>query len=177
MNFPLLKTFKVSSLVSYFLNRKLLEYRNQYDSWDEGNFDKNRYQSNNLLHWDDEEFLEFVRDDLSEIVSNQLGVQKDRFKCHFVHFIDYESGGFMSSHKHSHSEDFVVFIYLKDCKGGKTVFYLNDYDEESSERTLIKLAPKKNLGAIFSSLVEHRGDITEDEKRIFVVGIKLNNTY
>ena len=57
----------------------------------------NRYQSNNLLHWDDEEFLEFVRDEsIRNSIQSTWSSERDRFKCHFVHFIDYESGGFMS---------------------------------------------------------------------------------
>lgn len=179
MNFPLLRTFEVSNLITYFLNQKVVEYKNEYNSWDDVNcFDTNNgYQSTNLLQWEDKDFLEFIRVELSAMVCNQLGVERDRFKYHFIHFLDYKNGGSMNYHKHWHNEDFVLFIYLKDCESGKTIFHLNDYDEDSSDRTLVELTPKKNLGAIFSSLVKHKGENTEEEKRIFVVGIKLNNTY
>ena len=76
----------------------------------------------------------------------------------------------MGAHVHKYNEDFVLFIYLKTCKTGETVFYLN---EQYPERTLVSITPTENVGAIFSSLVMHEGKYTKEKKRIFVCGIKM----
>ena len=72
----------------------------------------------------------------------------------------------MNQHKHWHNEDFVMFIYLKDCKRGKTIFYLNDYSDQFKKRTQVGITPKKNTAAIFSSLLLHKGEKTTEDKRI-----------
>ena len=80
----------------------------------------------------------------------------------------------MDLHNHWINEDFVMFIYLKTCSSGRTIFYLNDYSEESAKRTCVGIMPKKNLAAIFSSLIPHEGEFCNENKKIFVVGIKTN---
>ena len=92
---------------------------------------------------------------------------------HYIHFLDYDKGGRMELHNHKEHEDFVLFIYLKTCQSGQTVFYLNDL---FPERTTISVTPKENLGAVFSAMVDHEGLYTKEHKRIFVCGIKMLNT-
>ena len=62
MNFPLFKSFRVSRLLTSFLNRKFDENKKQVGVWDnENSFDAELgYQSKNLLRWKDKEFKNFV---------------------------------------------------------------------------------------------------------------------
>jgi len=109
-----------------------------------------------------------------EMISNQLSVPKSKITYFWNHMLEYNNGGEMDYHKHYHNEDFVLFIYLSSCSTGNTVFHLNDYNEEYSNRTVIKLKPEKEMGAIFSSLILHKGEYTEENKRIYVVGIRVD---
>jgi hypothetical protein len=176
MNFPLLKTFEVSNIISSFLEKKFDDYKKQYGSWDEENSFNTEYgyQTDNLLKWDDKEFNIFTKENLLQVVSSQLNIDKTKISFHWIHFLDYVNGGSMNQHKHWHNEDFVMFIYLKDCKRGKTIFYLNDYSDQFKERTQVGITPKKNTAAIFSSLLLHKGEKTTENKRIFVMGIRVN---
>ena len=49
----------------------------------------------------------------------------------------------MDYHQHLHNEDFVLFIYLKDCKDGNTVFHLNNFDSEFAYRTKFEIQPRE----------------------------------
>ena len=177
MNFPLFKTFKVSPFTTSFLNKKFDEYKKEHESFNirENSFNANNgYQTENLLNWKNKKFKKFIKYKLSKLISSQLKLNESKIDYHWIHFLDYYDGGSMNYHKHSHNEDFVLFIYLKNCKSGETVFHLNDHCQEYADRTEIRLLPKKNLGSIFSSLVMHKGEHTSENKRIFVVGIKVN---
>jgi len=131
------------------------------------------YQTNNILFWNDFEYQNFITNSLLEIISKNLNVDKNSIEYFWNHFLEYQNGGKMDLHKHFHNEDFVIFIYLKTCKTGQTIFYLNDYSVESKKRTSIELLPISGTGAIFSSLVLHEGKFTTENKRIFVVGVKI----
>ena len=171
IDFPLLKTFKVNLRVVYFLNRKFDQYKKNYPSWEiQNNFNNSGYQTPNLLSWDDKEYQNFLKNKLRRIIHPFI---KGSWEYHWTHFLCYNVGGEMGLHNHKHNEDFVLFIYLKTCKTGETVFYLND---QYPERTLVSIIPTKNVGAIFSSLVMHEGKYTKENKRIFVCGIKMLNT-
>jgi len=177
MDFPLLRTFEVSESFTSFLNKKFYLYKKENDSFDvqENYFDEqNGYQTRNLLEWEDKEFHEFVDKRLTELVSSQLDIDRSKVSYHWLHFLDYEKGGSMGYHNHWHNEDFVLFIYLKDCDSGSTKFHLNHFNEEYADRTQINILPKENHAAIFSSLVMHKGEYTEENKRIFVVGIRVS---
>ena len=182
MNFPLLKTFNVSSSLTSFLEKKLTEYVNQ-EGWHiapEGanEFNQNNgYQTFNLLEWDDKNFKNFTQNELLDLISFNLEIDKSKISYNWIHFLSYENGGMMKHHKHWHAEDFVMFIYLKTCSSGRTIFYLNDYNEEFSERTHLGILPQKNLGAIFSSLILHQGEFCTENKKIFVVGIRVDLRY
>ena len=178
MNFPLLKTFDVSSSITSFLEKILIKYVNRV-GWDNNAkkncFDENRgYQTINLLEWDDEEFKNFTENELLDLISSHLGIDKSKVSYTWIHYLSYENGGSMERHKHWHNEDFVLFIYLKTCSSGRTIFYLNDFNEEHFKRTPVGILPKKNLAAIFSSMILHEGEFCNENKQIFVVGIKAN---
>ena len=178
MNFPLLKTFNVSSSITSFLEKKLIQYENEvgwYNPDIKINFDDGKgRQTTNLLEWDDEKFKKFTQNELLDLISSHLETDKSKLSYHWIHFLSYENGGSMDLHNHWINEDFVMFIYLKTCSSGRTIFYLNDYSEESAKRTCVAIMPKKNLAAIFSSLIPHEGEFCNENKKIFVVGIKTN---
>ena len=170
IDFPLLKTFNTESTVGSFLNKKFEKYRKLHPlSWEEKNaFDtKTGYQTPNLLLWEEDDYQSFLKNELSDIIN---GLLKCNWEYHWTHFVDYDAGGEMGPHHHKHNEDFALFIYLKTCKTGQTVFYLND---QYPQRSLVSITPTENLGAIFSALVVHRGKYTQEKKRIFVCGIKM----
>jgi hypothetical protein len=180
MDFPLLKTFEVDSKITKFLNIKF----DQYSSSNPNNLDDNSfnnkeynsgYQTKNLLDWNDSEYQAFLKSDLVDLISDKLNLKKQSISYYWTHILDYQNGGMMGEHKHHHNEDFVMFIYLKTCYSGETIFYLNDFYEEYKKRTMVKLIPKENCAAIFSSLVLHEGLFTKENKRIFVAGIRVNN--
>ncbi len=180
MNFPLLKTFDVSNSITLFLEKILIQYVNQvgWTNYDLKNcFDENKgYLTDNLLEWDDEKFKNFTQNELLDLISSHLETDKSKLSYTWIHFLSYENGGSMERHKHWHNEDFVLFIYLKTCSSGRTIFYLNDFIEEHAKRTPVGILPKKNLAAIFSSMILHEGELCNDSdnKQIFVVGVKVN---
>ena len=57
----------------------------------------------------------------------------------------------MEYHNHAHNEDFVMFVYLKDCDGGETVFNFNNYDEDSFKRTQVSIRPSKDRAHLLFS--------------------------
>ena len=181
INYPLLKTFEVDSSIVNFLNVKLEEYKKSYPSTDDfleenaftNKSKKSGYQTDNMLSWDDIDFINFCKNDLSKIIKSQFD-NRIEISYYFIHMLEYENGGSMDYHTHMHNEDYVLFIYLETCKVGDTIFHLNYYNEEYAKRTEIKLKPKKCLGAIFSSMVLHKGEYTEENKKIFVVGIRID---
>ena len=170
-DFSLLKTFEVDPKFGSFLNRKFEEYRSSHPPWtkDDG-FNISGYQTPNLLSWDDKEYQNFIVSDVDNLICKYVPCVWD---YHYIHFLDYDKGGRMELHNHKEHEDFVLFIYLKTCQSGQTVFYLNDL---FPERTTISVTPKENLGAVFSAMVDHEGLHTKEHKRIFVCGIKMLNT-
>jgi hypothetical protein len=183
MDFPLLKTFTVDDNIVEFLNQKF-DYFSSSHEMNKGETSFNNksiesgYQTGNLLYWEDLEYKKFLNNDLLELISKNLRLPKTNIEYFWTHILDYRDGGKMDPHKHWYNEDFVIFIYLKTCKSGQTVFYLNDYCAEYMERTSVELLPVSGCGAIFSGLVLHEGKFTEENKRIFVAGIKVStNTH
>lgn len=179
MNFPLLKTFDVSPQTTEFLNRKFDEYKdcNPPYNLNKNQFDQSKgYQTGNLLLWEDKEFQEFIEFDTKHLISSHLEIDNSQVSYHWIHVLDYEKGGSMGYHTHMHNEDFVLFLYLKDCNSGDTVFHLNHHNEEYAMRTQVSVKPKEHNAALFSSLILHKGEHTEENKRIFVVGIRVDMT-
>ena len=174
MNFPLLKKFTVNEEITEFLLKKNKEYIEQnpiplQEPTGFSNDKKNSgYQSSNLLLWEDKEFQFFIREKLYDFICKNLGIPGIRY--YWVHILEYENGGSMDIHDHKHNEDFVFFIYLSSCQTGDTIFYLND---ESMKRTSVRIKPEKGMGACFSSLLPHKGEYTEENKKIFVVGLRV----
>jgi len=181
IDYPLLKTFDVDSSIVDFLNKKFHQYKFDHESDNLQTFFNNQnqtsgYQTQNLLNWEDDEYQYFLDTSVLDIISSVLNIEKDRIWYWWTHMLEYSDGGFLGVHNHKHNEDFVVFIYLNDCDDGETTFFLNDDCEEYRERTKIKILPRKNLGACFSSLVMHQGEITTSNKRIFVAGVRIDLT-
>lgn len=176
VNYPLLKTFTVDSSITNFLNKKFDQYcesnilfpaENEVYMSDTGKF------TQNLLLWDDEEYQEFVKTILNDVISNTLSLNSKNFYIHFIHIFDYNKGGYVKEHKHDHAEDYVFIFYLNNCNTGKTIFFLNNFSEFDKKRTSIEINPIKNNGVCFSSMLMHKAEYTDNPKRIFVVGIKI----
>ena len=179
LNYPLLKSVKVNNSLINFLNKKFDFYIQNIK--EQGQVDKaynnfsNGFQTPNLLLWQDKEFKNFLNNEILNLLCKKFFFKKEQIKYKWVHMLEYESGGKMEAHRHMHNEDFVFFIYLNSCKSsGETVFYLNNFDENSLKRTKISVLPKKNLGLCFSSLLVHEGFESHEDKRIFVVGFRLS---
>ena len=176
IDYPLLRTFEVSPSIVDFLNRKFDEYQGTHQSMEDHNSFVNDkinsgYQTGNLLDWGDEEYKEFIDTQLLELISNQLLIPKNKITYHWNHMLEYIDGGEMGYHNHCNNEDFVLFIYLSSCNTGHTVFHLNNFNDESFKRTTVSLTPQKNIGALFSSLIMHKGEYTDENKKIYVAGI------
>ena len=176
LNYPLLKSIEIDSSIISFLNKKLDYYiENVKDQQDDLNGFHKGFQTKNLLFWEDEEFKNFLNSEILNLLSEKLMFKKEKIKYKWTHMLEYAKGGKMDAHRHMHNEDFVFFIYLNSCESsGETIFYLNDYDEDSKQRTKVPVLPQKNLGVCFSALVLHEGLATYDDKRIFVLGFRLS---
>lgn len=179
IDFPLLRTFSVDDKIVEFLNKKFdLHFNSHNCSEDITFFNINRtdfgYETSNLLTWEDLEYQDFLNNDLLKIISENLGIPECNIEYFWVHILEYQNGGKLDPHKHKQNEDFVIFIYLKTCNTGETVFYLNDYCLEYKKRTTVEILPKSGTASIFSSLILHEGKFTKESKRIFVAGVRVN---
>lgn len=179
IDFPLLRTFEVDELIVDFLNRKFDQYRSNNPKMEEYTAFYNEkidsgYQTGNMLDWNDSEYKEFTDGKLLDLISKQLFISRDKISFYWTHMLEYINGGEMGYHKHNHNEDYVLFIYLSTCESGNTVFHLNDFNEEYFKRTTISLKPIKNTAALFSSMLLHKGEFTLENKKIFVVGIRID---
>jgi len=83
-----------------------------------------------------------------------------KLKYHYIHFMDYISGGCMDYHTHEHAEDFVFILYLNDCTDGETNFFL---------KNVVSLIPKKSQVVLFESDVGHSASFST-HKQILVGG-------
>ena len=175
LNFPLLKTFQIKEETINFLNEKFEKYSLEQELFPAENviyISNTGVHTTNLCEWNDEDYLCFMKDDLLDICSNQLNIDKRNIGIHFTHFFDYRKGGEVHLHNHINNEDYVMIIYVNTCSKGDTVFYLNHHPDYK-HRTKVKLKPTKGLGSIFSSMLFHEAEFTDEPKRIFVVGIKI----
>lgn len=178
MNFPLLNTFQVEDSIVDFLNRKYDEFSStnglisSKDSNDTIYVSDTGVHTGNLCLWNDVEYRNFINTTLLNICSNKLDLDPKFVHIHFTHFFDYREGGQVKLHNHLTAEDFVLFIYTKTCSSGHTVFYLNHHPEYM-HRTKVRLKPTRGFGSIFSSMLFHEAEYTNEPKRIFVVGIKV----
>lgn len=180
LNYPLLKTFKVDENITDFINKKFDYYmenvgvENPTITSFKNKDHRTGFPTPNLLEWEDEEYQEFLNDEILSIISKEFLIEKERIEYYFNHMLEYGDGGRMGHHNHMHNEDFVMFLYLNTCKSsGVTNFYLNSFNEKSMGRTKCSVAPEKNKGVCFSSLVSHEGEASYEGKRIFVVGFRL----
>jgi len=176
MNFPLLKSFQVDEPLVIGLNSWLDNRISAGGAFDENNSFSRRgygYQTENLAFANDPALVT-LRESLLSIAAEQLGLPRSGIRPFWLHMLEYDAYGSMERHKHDHNEDFVLFIYLKDCSDGDTVWYLNNYDPDAMCRTTFSLKPRAGMGAIFSALVLHEGLATVDGKRVCVCGIRLS---
>jgi|694.fasta_scaffold02774_16 hypothetical protein len=121
---------------------------------------KNCFATKNLLKFvGDNEFLDII-EELKSICEKCVNKELEYF---YLHMIDYENGGEMSSHKHDHNEDYSFILYLNSCEDGDTLLHL---DPE------IKIKPVKDKMVLFSSDIVHSA-IFSNKKRILVGGLKL----
>ena len=176
VNFPLLKTFQIEEYLIDFLNEKFEKYSLEQKLFSAENsiyISDTGVYTFNLCKWNDENYRSFIKDDLLGICSNQLNIDKENIDIHYTHFFDYRQGGKVEFHNHIDHEDYVMIVYVNTCSKGDTVFYLNHHPNYR-HRTKIKIKPTKGLGSIFSSMLFHEAEFTEEPKRIFVVGIKID---
>jgi len=179
MNIPSLKTFQVESRITDFLNRKFEEYQKVFPPLDmyypDNSFKGEGYQTGNLFEWEDEEYDNFKRNELFNLTSHFFEIDTPfRIQCVYNHMMEYGKGTSMVKHTHTHNEDFVMFIYLNDCDDGHTAFYLNDDEPEYKERTTVMVKPTKNTGVFFHAGIPHEGFPTYENKKIFVMGIRID---
>ena len=163
----MLKTTKVNESVTNFLNQKFNYYIKTVG-------EKGQKTTPNLLLWPDKEYQNFLNNEILNLISKEFLIKKERIKYVWTHMLEYKNGGKMEAHSHMHNEDFVFFIYLNSSKSsGETVFYLNNFNEDSKKRTKVSVLPTKNLSVCFSALLTHEGFESYEGKRIFVVGFRL----
>lgn len=178
VNYPLLNTFQIDDSTVNFLNKKFDQFSEEQElisskeSEDSIYISETGVHTGNLCLWKDIEYKNFVKKDLLDICSSQLGLDTKNVHINFTHFFDYRTGGEVKLHNHLECEDFVLFIYTNTCNSGDTIFYLNHHPDYK-HRTKVKLKPTFGLGAIFSSMIYHEAEFTNESKRIFVVGIKV----
>ena len=176
MNIPALKTFEVESRITNFLNKKFDEYQKDFPFLDSNPcFRGKGYLTGNLLEWKNEEYNDFRKKELLNLIYNFLEIDNFyQIQISFNHMMKYGKGNSMACHNHLHNEDFVMFIYLNDCDDGHTQFYLNETQPKYKERTSLKIQPKKNTGVFFHAGISHEGLPTNENKKIFVTGIRID---
>ena len=177
-NLPLLKEFDVDLKLVSFLNKKYRDYiLDNQPLWPA---EKRIYMSDtgsytsNLLTWENEEWDDFVKGKLTDIVSEQLCLEKKQFYHHYNHVFDYRGSGYVKEHWHEEAEEFTLLFYLNTCTSGQTTFHLNTWDEERRERTAISFMPTAGKALIFSGLIHHKVEECTEGKRIFAAGIRTN---
>ena len=83
------------------------------------------------------------------------------YRTDWIHYIEYDVGGFQKRHKHEKHEKFSWVLYLNDSDGD-TLFYT-----EGS----IRVSPRKGKLVVFSSDIEHEAMTTMMGKKVLVGGI------
>jgi len=104
-----------------------------------------------------DEYIAYLKDIVEAVSSKKM-------YYHYLHLVSYDSGGFMTRHKHDHNEDFSFILYLNTCKDGATVLHYDDIEHH--------VLPERNKILVFSSDTEHSAKFS-DSKRILVGGLKL----
>ena len=126
-------------------------------------------QSKNVLELDD-----FQRDsNFQECLKNILDIVQRNLHLnlyyYWVHFIEYERGGYQTEHNHAHNEDYSSILYLNTCRGGETYFNINQP---------VSFSPKKGRMITFPSYINHGGKKTSlwfNNKKILVCGMRVVN--
>ena len=79
----------------------------------------------------------------------------------WIHYIEYNVGGYQKRHKHEKHEKYSWILYLNDSDGD-TIFFTEGK---------IRVTPRKGKLVIFSSDIEHEAMTTMMGKKVLVGGI------
>ncbi len=104
--------------------------------------------------------------DCLEFIWNTLkAVSGEDLYYHWMHFVEYERGGYQTMHSHAHEEDYSAILYLNNCRGGET-FFMNPPKSFS---------PKKGNIVLFPSNFTHGAKKTTSwfvKKKVLVLGLR-----
>ena len=122
------------------------------------------FGTGNLLPFLEERGLTYLKriKDMVEEKTSSL------FIYHHLHMLDYNKGGYMSLHNHSHAEDYSSLLYLNDCKDGATYFV--------SDGKKYEILPEKNKLLIYPSHIFH-GARYATSKKVLVSGYKFRYNF
>ena len=122
------------------------------------------FGTGNLLPFLDERGLTYLKriKDMVEEKTSSL------FIYHHLPMLDYNKGGYMSLHNHSHAEDYSSLLYLNDCKDGATYFV--------SDGKKYEILPEKNKLLIYPSHIFH-GARYATSKKVLVSGYKFRYNF
>ena len=90
----------------------------------------------------------------------------------WVHFVEYQRGGYQELHDHKESETFSSILYLNTCRGGET-FFPNSTGLRHGDR--LTISPIKNKMIVFPSYFSHKANKTSSwfiNKKVMVMGIR-----
>ena len=102
---------------------------------------------------------------IKNIIENHITA---KFEYHWAHAISYKIGGYQNKHTHDHNEECSFILYLNGCNNGETNFYVNP-----TRNIQYKIKPEKGKLVVFSPSISHNADITDQEKKIIVGGLKI----
>ncbi len=141
-------------------------------------FDRYKYNKDNLITNIEEvstvngiqtenalELKDFQQDlDFNESLSHILNIIHSKtflnLSYYYVHFVEYDRGGYQIAHNHAHAEDYSCVLYLNTCEGGET--YFDD----------VSFAPTKGNMIIFPSYLNHGSKETRSFKTVLVLGMR-----
>lgn len=166
MRLPSLYQFEVDENITNFFITKLNQYKIDINYVISKNSSStiNGIQTKNILKFADMQTLE-VLNDLRFTFEKTFQINLEYF---WVHMIEYEHQGYQNLHDHSNNEDFSFILYLNSCDTGNTTFILNQ-----SRDIKVVVKPIKNTGVFFLSSLHHSADITTDNKKVLVGGLRL----
>ena len=109
-------------------------------------------------------------DHLLNLLHRESGLSYLSFN--WVHFVEYQRGGYQEFHDHKESETFSSILYLNTCRGGET-FFPNSTGLRHGDR--LTISPIKNKMIAFPSYFSHRANKTSSwfiNKKVLVMGIR-----
>jgi hypothetical protein len=153
----------------------LLDFFPLDSSYDLSNktYTQNGIQTYNMLEKIDKSLILhlstlYIAPALNKLVSKYISYTN--FSILYLHLIEYNQEGSQNLHNHFNREDFGFILYLNDCPDGSTIFYSNHPHESP-----LNVFPKKGKLVIFPSYLYHEGLETNNNKKVLVGAIGLNN--